>query len=533
MVHICRWTRSDLRPAGLVTSGDMGSPRPPKSLGPAFTLAQRSQRLYQRFLTDAATSLTFSSDLYAGRVSYSQADFSHLFRPPGVLTPATSRNTERRLHGLGPRMKARQVLPELPALLESPAPVDHSPPHRTPLLPESCRRTRVMWVRLVNKTPLKNQIILNGSENRRDLQNCSSPALDNTTTDPNNKRETTQSLNRALTNIKDQDQDCVQDLTRPPQSASGAAQVLLLDGDGRKVIQTLLAQLFQHQERRTKDQDRPSDVWDQLSSSEDQPDVQLVSLSSQTTLVRSLLAEQLNSSTDRTRLLACTTLSRLRGPLNKDVVHKLVHLMWSDPSKPVRLAAAQALLTLGKVQEVHRQLRLKLQDRRAEALELVGSLKLMTETLLRSLVCCFQDEVTSVRKQACVTAAALLLQDDTVVSRLLQLLETDPAPEVRLSAITAVGALGLSSPAVQEVLLRCVETEEDAELRLAACRLLPDVGVPLAKLQDFLLQRLNVESSWLVCRTIKEVLGPCESQLQEQRCHAPSISLQGQHFHYF
>ncbi|XP_023274790.1 HEAT repeat-containing protein 4, partial [Seriola lalandi dorsalis] len=152
-----------------------------------------------------------------------------------------------------------------------------------------------------------------------------------------------------------------------------------------------------------------------------------------------------------------------------------------------------------------------LQDR-VEALKLISSLKLTTAKLLKSLVSCFKDESPAVRKQACVAAASLLLKDETVVSRLLELLENDPAREVRLSAIEAVGALGLSSADVQETLQSYVETEEDAELREAACRLLP-----VDNLHDFLL--LDPECNGLVCRTITETL-------QEERCNAQLISLQ-------
>ncbi|XP_044022988.1 HEAT repeat-containing protein 4 [Siniperca chuatsi] len=232
-----------------------------------------------------------------------------------------------------------------------------------------------------------------------------------------------------------------------------AAQCSALDGDhSRVLIQRLSAQLFLCQDHRPDAQDRP-------------PDTRL-------TLVRSLLAEQLNSSKWRNRLLSCNTLSSLKGPTNKDVVHKLIHLMWNDQCWQVRFAAAEALMKLGKMQDVYIELRLKLEEGqglqdRMEALDIISHLKL--KTLLEPLVSCLGDEFTAVRKQACLMAESLQLKDETVVSRLLELVENDPAQEVRLSAIRAVGALGLTSSDVQETLLHCVETEEEAELRLAAC----------------------------------------------------------------
>ncbi|XP_059213663.1 uncharacterized protein heatr4 [Centropristis striata] len=235
------------------------------------------------------------------------------------------------------------------------------------------------------------------------------------------------------------------------------------------------------------------------------------------TLVRSLLAEQLNSSSWRCRLTSCQTLCRLRGPLNKDVMDKLTHLMYDDRKEAVRRAAAETLLKLGNKHRLHTDLRLKLEGGRGlrgkmEALDVIGHLKLMTASLREPLISCFSDEVAAVRRQACETAASLLLIDETVESCLLQLVENDAAAEVRLSAIRAVGALGLSSLEVQETLLRCVETEEEAELRLAACRLLQSCGTPSDQLRHCLLQQVHTESNWKVRRAMQELLHLCEPQ---------------------
>ncbi|XP_044231762.1 uncharacterized protein heatr4 isoform X1 [Thunnus albacares] len=253
-------------------------------------------------------------------------------------------------------------------------------------------------------------------------------------------------------------------------------------------------QLPDPQDQLPDPQDQLPDPQDQLPDTQDQlPDTQLVvslltHFTSETTLVRSLLAEHLNRSEYRTRLLACNTLSGLKWPINKDVVHKLTHLMCNDQSYLVCLAAAETLMTLGKVQDVHNELRLKLEEprglqRRIEALDLISRLKITTAKLLEPVVSCLSDEVVTVRKQACVTAASLLLKDEMVVRRLLELVEDDPAQEVRLSAINAVGALGLSAAGVQETLLRCVETEEEAELQLAARQLLHSSQQPSDELQ--------------------------------------------------
>ncbi|GAA6236459.1 HEAT repeat-containing protein 4 isoform X1 [Lates japonicus] len=335
---------------------------------------------------------------------------------------------------------------------------------------------------------------------------------------------TTESLNRDLNDLQDQDQTGRRQSDSEGSDPDGwvAAQSEVLDGDhSRGVIQGLLGQLFHNDQ--PEDLDQPPDVQSVVS--------QLVYLSNQMPLVRSLLAEQLNSAESRTRLLSCTTLSSLKGPVNKDVVQKLIHLMWNDHSDPVQLAAAETLMKLGKVQDVHNQIRLKLEDvrglqGRTAALNLLSSLKLTTATLLESVVSCFRDEFSAVRKQACETAASLLLKEETVVSRLLERVENDLVREVRRSALTAVGALGLSSADVQETLQRCVETEDDAELRLAACRLLQSVNMPVDKLLDFLLQRVSTESDRQVRRTMKEMLHLCDRRRQEDGCDDRFVSLQ-------
>ncbi|XP_038585784.1 HEAT repeat-containing protein 4 [Micropterus salmoides] len=499
----------------------------------------RSKNLYRRFLADAAAGLSFSHDcvvdLGAGGVSYSRADFRPLFRPTGALKPsAKGRPQDRKLCRPAPRPKVQQAerFGDLLPVLEPPESLDQL---GSELLQGSCGPARATAVSSADHHPKR------ASGSAKPVQKVAHRDHDHSTGDnspkyhknpqrwfspgpqrrtgpaPDNK--TTGGLKRDLTEPADQVQTAAVPSWTPtgprPQSGSHAAQCSALDGDhSRKSLQTLSAQLLLCQDRRPDAQ---------LLGS------QLTCFSSQTTLVRSLLAEQLNSSEWRSRLLSCDILSSFAGPINKDVVHKLTRLMWSDQRRTVRLAAAEALMKLGKTQEVYKELWLKLEEGRGlqfrmEALDVISHLKI--ETLLEPLVSRLSDEFTAVRKQACLTAEFLQLKDETVVSRLLELAENDPAQEVRLSALRAVGALGLSSPDVQETLLRCVETAEEAELRLAACRLLRSAGVTSARLRDFLLQRVDVESSQLVRRTMEDQLRLCGCDLREECRHAKYIRLQ-------
>lgn len=54
---------------------------------------------------------------------------------------------------------------------------------------------------------------------------------------------------------------------------------------------------------------------------------------------------------------------------------------------------------------------------RVEALVLIGQLKIMTAKLLPSFLCCLNDEFDVVRRQACSTAASLMLKDEMVRPR--------------------------------------------------------------------------------------------------------------------
>ncbi|XP_033935724.1 HEAT repeat-containing protein 4 [Pseudochaenichthys georgianus] len=483
---------------------------------------KRSHRLFQKLITEAATGLSFSpdtlEDLTPGKTSYNQADFQQLFKPSGVLKPRKPK--ERTLCRPAPRPPGRftGVLP-----LEKSE--DQALPRQQTVYIAQGSQSRTRPTAAKKDKPAHMATRRNQEQNflnqmvkyQKNLQGLS--GSEKMATHPSKSLKTDLSVPEDSTAA-----------SRPPTDAAGAvgwlaAQCSAHGGDQHhRVIQRLIAQLCEadQQEDPQEDPDPPLDA---------QLVVPLLSfLSSQTTLVRSLLAEQLNSSEWRTRLVSCNTLRCLKGPINKDVVHKLLHLMLNDHSNPVRRAAAETLMKLGRIQQVHTELRLKLQEGRGlrgrmEALDVICHLKIKTETLQEPVIGCLSDEFTALRKQACVTAASMQLRGERVVSCLLQLVEHDAAPDVRLSAIRAVGALGLSSPDLQEALMHCVETEREAELRAEACRMLQSSGVSSDRLQGFLLQRVHLECNPLVQRTMKEVLQLCDGSRQEYE-HSQYISLQ-------
>ncbi|KAM9432806.1 HEAT repeat-containing protein 4 isoform 1-T1 [Salvelinus alpinus] len=274
-----------------------------------------------------------------------------------------------------------------------------------------------------------------------------------------------------------------------------AAQCLAVEGEhSRPVIQRLLSQHF----------------VSEVHTDNEQSAALLASISSKTTLVRSLLAEELNCANWRTRLLACNTISKLKGPINKDLANKLIYLMWNDWSGNVKQAAAQALGKLGMGRDVHNELRMKLEEGpaswRVEALILIAHLQIMTAKLLPPFLKCFNDNFVAVRKQACLTAAALIMKCSMVLNQLIQLTQNDPAWEVKVVAISALGKIGCLTLTLQDHLLWALHHEEKPQVRIAACKALKILKVKGPELQHLLQERFVLEPHPQVHRHIQGLL---------------------------
>nr|XP_055027724.1 HEAT repeat-containing protein 4 isoform X1 [Misgurnus anguillicaudatus]XP_055027725.1 HEAT repeat-containing protein 4 isoform X1 [Misgurnus anguillicaudatus]XP_055027726.1 HEAT repeat-containing protein 4 isoform X1 [Misgurnus anguillicaudatus] len=284
-----------------------------------------------------------------------------------------------------------------------------------------------------------------------------------------------------------------QDLTGTGADSWMAAQCLAIDGDtSQSVIQRLLSQHFLC--------DSPSDQKQSL--------VLLSSISRKTTLVRSLLAEELSNANWRIRFQACNSIALLRGPINKDLCNKLIHMMWNDWSCDVRKAAAQALSKLDR--DLHIELSVKLKGgptaKRLEALMFIGQLNIMTPKLLPTFLQCFNDDFVAVRKQACLTAASLIIKDQTVLDQLINLMQNDPLWEVKVEAINALGRIGCITPGLQELLMWALHLEEEPSVRIAACEALSSLEAKGPELQRFLQERYALESNIEVQRHIEGLL---------------------------
>ncbi|XP_043118782.1 HEAT repeat-containing protein 4 isoform X2 [Puntigrus tetrazona] len=294
-----------------------------------------------------------------------------------------------------------------------------------------------------------------------------------------------------------------------------AAQCLAIDGDtSQAVIQRLLSQHFLR--------DAPSDHKQSMTL--------LSNISSKTTLVRSLLAEELNSANWKTRVQACTSIAQLRSLLNKDLCNKLTYMMWNDWSCAVRHAAALALSKTDAAREMHSELSAKLKEGptawQVEALIFIGRLSIMTPKLLPTFLQCFNDDFVAVRKQACLTAASLMMDDQLVLDQLINLMQNDPLWEVKVEAINALGKIGWMNPALQELLMWALHHEEEPSVRIAACKALSTLGAKGPELQHFLQERYALEHSAEVQRHIESLLNEHGYSLKGNESKIHEIKLQ-------
>ncbi|XP_074643741.1 HEAT repeat-containing protein 4-like [Tubulanus polymorphus] len=239
-------------------------------------------------------------------------------------------------------------------------------------------------------------------------------------------------------------------------------------------------------------------------------------------LVYSMLAEQLNSSSWRHKIIACKTIPTMTGEVTKDavfphlypdggipsrdLVNKLADLMWNDWHADVRIAAAQCLGKTGHGKDVHDDLRSKLIDNnervRTEAVNKVGHLGIMTAKLLPSFLNCFQDEYVMVRMEVCIACGNLGIQDEQIVNKLNQLASYDPIWKVKALAIQALGKIGILNAQIQECLLWALRYEKEAAVRAEACHTIYALDIKDSVTAEILQDRYLVESSPIVKQEI-------------------------------
>ncbi|XP_067894495.1 HEAT repeat-containing protein 4 [Heterodontus francisci] len=233
-------------------------------------------------------------------------------------------------------------------------------------------------------------------------------------------------------------------------------------------------------------------------------------LSERTTLAHFILAKHLNSRNWKDKVLACQVLSCLQGSLNKDLTHKIVHLMWNDWNSNVRQAATHSLGALGLGKEAHDELRERLDKgdsrTRIEALSCIGQLGVMTGKLMPSFLECFRDDFIGVRREACLTAGLLRIKDEQVLEHLVHLMQSDHIWKVKAYAIKALGAIGHVTEQLKNLLLWALHYEPEPGIRMEACNSIVSLNLRDADVQNVLRELILVEPHPLVREDVRLAL---------------------------
>ncbi|KAK7109002.1 hypothetical protein V1264_013121 [Littorina saxatilis] len=236
----------------------------------------------------------------------------------------------------------------------------------------------------------------------------------------------------------------------------------------------------------------------------------LSKVSNSTTLVHCLVAEQLNSSSWRYRVIACKILPALYGNINKDITHKLTELMWHDWHTEVRRAAAQCLGKTSHGRDVHDDVRRCIvygnERTKLEAISRLGQLGIMTAKLLPSFLQCFDDQYVSIRSECCITCGNLQIKEEQIQNKLVHLATFDPIWKVKALAIQALGRTGVVTESIKECLLWAMRYEEKAGVRAEACHSLMALDIMDDDVISILQERLLVETSQLVRDEMVEAL---------------------------
>ncbi|KAM8920851.1 HEAT repeat-containing protein 4 [Pelodytes ibericus] len=273
-----------------------------------------------------------------------------------------------------------------------------------------------------------------------------------------------------------------------------SAQCLALEGNHSSlVVKRILAQLFEGGNGQT----------------EKQACYLLSELSRSTIVIHGMVGAELSSCNWRDRIVACQTIAQLHGPVSRDLMNKLIHLMWNDWNVAVRGAAARALGQMGQGKLIHDQLRKHLESgswkHKVNSLSLIGWMNLMTAQLLPGFIQCFTNDYMAVRRAACLAAGRLQIKDEMVLDCLYELVEKDPVWIIQASAIRALARIGHVTPTVKELLLGAVCNQVPG-VRVQACRGIAALRLHGPEVQRVLQDRLILESQQLVKREASRTL---------------------------
>ena len=200
----------------------------------------------------------------------------------------------------------------------------------------------------------------------------------------------------------------------------------------------------------------------------------LTKMSDSNKVIHCLLGEKLNSSSWQHRFLACKVLPALKGLPSKDVINKMIHLMWHDRQKSVRSSAAISLGKLNLGYYVHAKLFLLFQqtnrDLLLDAVIKAGQLGIMTTKLLPHFLKCFRHDYISVRAAACNTSGLLMLTHEDVLQQLENLSQFDPSSKVKSAAIDALSQIGHTNAQISAGIFWSLRWVQDLDVVLSAAR---------------------------------------------------------------
>ena len=237
----------------------------------------------------------------------------------------------------------------------------------------------------------------------------------------------------------------------------------------------------------------------------------LAKMSDSNKVIHCLMGEKLNSSSWQHRFLACKVLPSLKGLPSKDVINKMIHLMWHDRQKTVRSSAAIALGKLNLGYYVHNKLMQLFQqtnrDLLLDAVVKAGQLGIMTNKLLPHFLKCFRHDYISVRVAACNTSGHLMLTHEDVLQELENLSQFDPSSKVKSAAIDALSQIGHTNTQISAGILWSVRWVQDLDVVISAARAIIKLNLRSPDATKVIQERLLSLTDKEAVEELKVVLG--------------------------
>lgn len=224
----------------------------------------------------------------------------------------------------------------------------------------------------------------------------------------------------------------------------------------------------------------------------------LVRLSHYSDVILFMVADKLNNKLWINRYMACKVIQKIETSLNKDILHKLLTLMWSDYSEHIKSVAGETIGVKGYGHVLHEELCCRLRKgneaERVDALHRVVDLHMMTGRMKGVFLECFHDDHVSVRLTAAKGAGKLKFSDSDVIQELLDLISDDHSHKVKAAAIEALADIGIVTDQIITQLVWSAQYQQEAGVRAAACIVLAMLRVDRDDVVNVLRDRLTADA---------------------------------------